>query len=109
MGCAGVARRDRRCVADLGGIRIWAGIFSDSETIPAQTIPARSPFATMPAQRGASMTTEYPTGTRLRCERCGTELIILKSNEPVLECCGDRMQTTFVPAQRAADSGTEAH
>ena len=37
VACAGVARRDRPgCRPIWAGIRIWAGIVSESETIPAQ-------------------------------------------------------------------------
>jgi Desulfoferrodoxin, N-terminal domain len=50
------------------------------------------------------MPTEYPNGTRLRCARCGSEVIVLKSNEPVLECCGEPMKTTFVPARREPET-----
>jgi Desulfoferrodoxin, N-terminal domain len=51
------------------------------------------------------MPSEYPTGTRLRCERCGSEFIVLKTHAPALDCCGEPMNPTFVPAERAADRG----
>jgi desulfoferrodoxin-like iron-binding protein len=30
-------------------------------------------------------------GTRLRCERCGTEIIVVKSTDDELTCCGQPM------------------
>jgi hypothetical protein len=43
------------------------------------------------------MPTAYPTGTRLRCAHCGCEVILLKSQLPVIECCGASMEATFLP------------
>jgi desulfoferrodoxin-like iron-binding protein len=30
-------------------------------------------------------------GTRLRCERCGTEIIVVKATDDDLACCGQPM------------------
>lgn len=30
-------------------------------------------------------------GTRLRCERCGTEIIVVKGTESDLQCCSQPM------------------
>jgi hypothetical protein len=49
------------------------------------------------------MPTSYPNGTRLRCAKCGSEIILLKAHEPAVECCGEPMEPTFVPAQGSAD------
>jgi Desulfoferrodoxin, N-terminal domain len=49
------------------------------------------------------MSTSYPSGTRLRCAQCGTEVILLKAHDPEVECCGQPMEPTFVPAQGGAD------
>jgi len=32
--------------------------------------------------------TEIKAGTRLRCESCSSEIIVIKPAEAVLECCG---------------------
>jgi len=49
------------------------------------------------------MPTSYPNGTRLRCAQCGSEIILLKAHDPVVECCGELMEPTFVPAQGSAE------
>jgi hypothetical protein len=49
------------------------------------------------------MPTGYPNGTRLRCARCGSEIILLKANDPAVECCGEPMEPTFVPARGTAE------
>jgi len=30
-------------------------------------------------------------GTRLRCEQCGTEIIVVKAAEDAVQCCGQPM------------------
>jgi hypothetical protein len=30
-------------------------------------------------------------GSRLRCERCGTEIIVVKAAEDLVTCCGQPM------------------
>jgi len=37
-------------------------------------------------------------GTRLRCEDCGAEAIIIKAADAELVCCGKEMTATFAPA-----------
>ena len=39
----------------------------------------------------------------MRCTQCGSEIILLKANDPVVECCGAPMEPIFVPAPRGAE------
>ena len=32
--------------------------------------------------------TEMKIGTRVKCEVCGSEAVVITSNQPQLECCG---------------------
>jgi ribosomal protein S27E len=32
-----------------------------------------------------------PVGARLRCEQCGTEIIVVKATEDDVSCCGSVM------------------
>ncbi|HEY1280824.1 MAG TPA: hypothetical protein VGF22_14195 [Acidimicrobiales bacterium] len=43
------------------------------------------------------MTATPTNGTRLRCPVCGTEIIVLKANEPDLACCGEPLYASFTP------------
>jgi hypothetical protein len=47
------------------------------------------------------------SGTRLRCESCGTEIIILKSSDPMLECCGEAMELLFLPPAKHGSSDSK--
>ncbi|HET9078408.1 MAG TPA: hypothetical protein VFN68_15845 [Acidimicrobiales bacterium] len=38
-----------------------------------------------------------PSGTRLRCRSCGSEAIVIKSEDPQLTCCGQPLEVTFTP------------
>jgi hypothetical protein len=49
------------------------------------------------------MPTSYPNGTRLRCPKCGSEIILLKANDPDVACCDEPMEPTFLPAQGGVD------
>jgi Desulfoferrodoxin, N-terminal domain len=40
-------------------------------------------------------------GTRLRCAVCGSETIVIKSQEPDLACCGQPLEVTFTPPATA--------
>jgi hypothetical protein len=40
-------------------------------------------------------------GTRLRCERCGTETILI-AGDPELVCCDQPMTVTFTPDDGSA-------
>jgi hypothetical protein len=40
-------------------------------------------------------------GTRLRCSVCGSETIVIKSQEPDLSCCGQPLEVTFTPPATA--------
>ena len=31
---------------------------------------------------------DIKSGTRLRCETCGSEMIVVKAGDAALECCG---------------------
>jgi hypothetical protein len=31
-------------------------------------------------------------GTRLRCAKCGTEIIVVKGTDEEISCCGEAMQ-----------------
>jgi hypothetical protein len=37
-------------------------------------------------------------GTRLRCEVCGSEAIVITAHEPVLTCCGQPLTVMTAPA-----------
>ena len=37
------------------------------------------------------------TGTRLRCATCGSETVVVKSNDPDLACCGQPLEVIFSP------------
>jgi hypothetical protein len=50
---------------------------------------------------------ETRSGTRLRCDHCGSEIIVLKASNPVVECCGQLMDAIFVPASGGADGSPE--
>jgi ribosomal protein S27E len=50
---------------------------------------------------------ETRNGTRLRCDHCGSEIIVLKASNPVVECCGQLMDAIFVPASGGADGSPE--
>jgi hypothetical protein len=50
---------------------------------------------------------ETRSGTRLRCDHCGSEIIVLKAANPVVECCGQLMDAIFVPASGGADGSPE--
>lgn len=39
----------------------------------------------------------HPGGTRLKCSVCGSETIIVKSEEPELSCCGQPLEVIFIP------------
>lgn len=39
----------------------------------------------------------HPGGTRLKCSACGSETIIVKSQEPELSCCGQSLEVIFTP------------
>jgi ribosomal protein S27E len=45
---------------------------------------------------------ELVSGTRLRCEGCGSEAIVVKAATADLTCCGRPLITTFVPAHKPA-------
>ncbi|MSO18003.1 MAG: desulfoferrodoxin [Actinobacteria bacterium] len=36
--------------------------------------------------------TEAKIGSRLRCQKCTTELIVVKQGEAEIECCGEPMK-----------------
>jgi hypothetical protein len=36
---------------------------------------------------------ELKIGTRVKCEVCGSEAVVITSNEPKLACCGKPMVT----------------
>ena len=36
-------------------------------------------------------------GTRLKCDVCGSEAIVVKPQEPVLSCCDRPMEIIFTP------------
>ena len=42
------------------------------------------------------------SGTRLRCESCGSEGIVVKPADAELTCCGSPLVPTFVPGGKAA-------
>ena len=46
-------------------------------------------------------------GTRLRCDKCGSEAIITGNGEAELGCCGQPLTVTFEPAPSAAAGGNE--
>jgi hypothetical protein len=54
------------------------------------------------------MATQCPNGTRLSCARCGSEFIVLRSNDPVLDCCGEPMRPTFVPGSGSVEGRPDA-
>ncbi len=37
------------------------------------------------------------TGTRLKCAVCGSETILVKAQDPQLECCGQPLEVLFTP------------
>ncbi len=37
----------------------------------------------------------HDAGTRLRCTVCGSETIVVKANDPQLECCGRPLDVIF--------------
>jgi hypothetical protein len=38
-----------------------------------------------------------PAGTRMRCEVCGSEAILITAHEPVLTCCGRPLTVMTAP------------
>jgi hypothetical protein len=43
----------------------------------------------------------HPAGTRLKCPVCGSETIIVKSQDPELACCGQPLEVIFTPPASA--------
>lgn len=39
----------------------------------------------------------YANGTRVRCQACGSEAIVVKSQEAELSCCGQPAEAIFTP------------
>jgi len=42
-----------------------------------------------------------PAGTRLRCDHCGAEAIVVKDGGAELACCAQPMTVTFTPERPA--------
>lgn len=40
-----------------------------------------------------------PNGSRMRCEECGSEAIVVKSEAPTFSCCGKPLTITFQPGK----------
>lgn len=36
-------------------------------------------------------------GSRLKCQSCGSEAVVVKSQEPQLSCCGQPVEVIFTP------------
>lgn len=47
---------------------------------------------------------DVKAGTRLRCEECGSEFIVVKAEGPALQCCGKDLVEMAAPG---AASGTK--
>ncbi|MBP1327290.1 hypothetical protein JOF28_002522 [Leucobacter exalbidus] len=41
--------------------------------------------------------TNAPNGSRVKCEACNAEAIIVKAENPSLSCCGQALTITFKP------------
>ncbi len=39
----------------------------------------------------------YANGSRVRCQTCGSEAILVKSQQPELNCCGQPVESIFTP------------
>ena len=57
--------------------------------------------AEAPATTGRNSAMSQPPGTRLRCAVCGSETIVVKSQDPELECCGQALEVIFSPPAAA--------
>lgn len=40
---------------------------------------------------------EYESGSRLRCDECGSEAIVVNAAEAQMVCCEKELVVTFVP------------
>lgn len=44
---------------------------------------------------------EVKAGTRLRCEDCGSEIIVVRASGPELQCCGKALGPLVPPGTAA--------
>jgi hypothetical protein len=49
----------------------------------------------------------YKVATRLRCDNCGSEMLVVKSGDGVLSCCEQEMVVVSAPGSDATPPTTE--
>jgi desulfoferrodoxin-like iron-binding protein len=49
---------------------------------------------------------EQKAGTRLRCETCGSQIIVVKAGDAELACCGKPLAPLVAPAAKPGGSSS---